>query len=194
MTSWEWQVLKVPTRVDALRLTRGANRPTYDHGHLGVDRKASTCHFSEATRAPSPREFFAAGRRLADLHVGYEAVDPFELDGMPDAGADPKSLHVEKLRFASGGRGADKSTIVVNRYVTLSHIPQDAYRYEVNGRSAIEWILDRYQVKIDKDSKIVNDPNTWSDDPRYVVDLVARIVRVSLATVEILDALPPLGV
>ncbi len=140
------------------------------------------------------REFTSAGRRLADLHVGYEAVDPFELDGMPDAGADPKCLRVEKLRFAGSGRGADKSTIVVNSYVTLSHIPQDAYRYEVNGRSAIEWILDRYQVKIDKDSHIENDPNTWSDNPRYIVELLARIVRVSIESAEIIDSLPPLGV
>ena len=98
------------------------------------------------------------------------------------------------MRFAGNTRTADKSVIVVNPYVTLSGIPQDAYHYEVNGRFAIEWILDRYQVKIDKDSHIENDPNKWSADPRYVVDLVARIVRVSLATVEILDALPPLGV
>jgi len=64
----------------------------------------------------------------------------------------------------------------------------------VNGRSALEWILDRYQVRVDKDSGIRNDPNTWSDDPRYIVDLVARIVRVSLESVAIIDKLPPLGV
>ncbi len=140
------------------------------------------------------REFTSAGRRLADLHVGYEAVAPFELDGLPDAGADPKALAVEKLRFAGSAREPDKSAIVVNRYVTLSGIPQDAYRYEVNGRSAIEWIIERYQVKVDKDSKIVNDPNTWSNNPRYIVELLARIVRVSIESVEIIDSLPPLGI
>jgi len=82
---------------------------------------------------------------------------------------------------------------VVNNHVTLSGVPDDAYRYQVNGRSAIEWILDRYQAKTDKASGIVNDPNTWSDDPRYIVDLLARIVRVSLESVKIIDGLPPLG-
>ncbi|MHB8320278.1 MAG: DEAD/DEAH box helicase [Acidimicrobiales bacterium] len=140
------------------------------------------------------REFSEAGRRLADLHVRYEAVAPWELDGLLDAGADPKTLAVEKLRFAGSAREPDKSTIVVNPYVTLSGIPQDAYRYEVNGRSAIEWIIERYQAKVDKDSKIVNDPNTWSDNPRYIVELLARIVRVSIESVEIIDSLPPLGI
>jgi len=95
------------------------------------------------------------------------------------------------MRFATK---ADRSSIVVNSHVTLSDIPQDAYRYQVNGRSAIEWILDRYQVKTDKASGIVNDPNTWSENPRYIVDLLARIVRVSMASVELVDGLPSLGI
>src|SRR2546430_653964 len=72
-------------------------------------------------------------------------------------------------------------------------IPQEAYEYEVNGKPAVEWIMDRYQVKTDKASGIVNDPNTWSDDPRYIVDLLARIVRVSVETMNIVRALPSLG-
>jgi predicted helicase len=64
----------------------------------------------------------------------------------------------------------------------------------VNGKSAIEWIMDRYEIKADRDSGIVNDPNLWSEDPRYVVNLVGRIVRVSLETVEIVKSLPPLGI
>ncbi len=135
--------------------------------------------------------FASAGAALADWHLGYEAVEPWPLDGLPDEGADPKALRVEKMRFATKG---DRSTIVVNSNVTLSGIPQDAHRYQVNGRSAIEWILDRYQVKTDKASQIVNDPNTWSEDPRYIVDLLARIVRVSLESIAIIDGLPPLGI
>ncbi len=139
-------------------------------------------------------EFVGAGRRLAELHVGYESVDPWPLEGLPDPGVDPKTLRIDKLRFAGHARKPDKSTIVVNSHVTLSGIPEEAYRYEVNGRSAIEWILDRYQVKVDKASGIRNDPNLWSDDPRYIVDLVARIVRLSVESVEIVDGLPHLGV
>jgi len=139
-------------------------------------------------------EFAGAGRQLADIHVGYESCDPWPLDGLPDAGADPKTLRVESLRFAGGARKPDKSTIIVNSHVTLSGIPEEAYRYEVNGKSAIAWIMDRYRVKVDKASGIRNDPNLWSDDPHYIVDLVARIVRVSMESVEIVDGLPGLGV
>ncbi len=144
-------------------------------------------------RIPMVEDFWAfarAGAHLASWHLGYETADPWPLDGLPDEDAEPKSLRVEKMRFSSK---ADRSAIVVNPYVTLAGIPDDAYRYQVNGRSAIEWITDRYQVKVDKVSGIVNDPNTWSEDPRYIVDLVARIVRVSIESVAIIDCLPPLG-
>ena len=145
-------------------------------------------------RIPMVEDFWAfagAGAALANWHLGYETVEPWPLDGLPDEGADPRSLRVEKMRFVTKG---DRSAIVVNSHVTLSGIPDDAYRYQVNGRSAIEWILDRYQGKTDKDSGIVNDPNTWSEDPRYIVDLLARIARVSMESVAIIDALPALGI
>ena len=144
-------------------------------------------------RIPMVEDFSAfvnAGAELAKWHLGYESVEPWPLKGLPDQGADPKTLRVEKMRFASK---EDRSVIVVNDYVTLSGIPEEAHRYQVNGRSALEWILDRYQVRVDKASGIRNDPNTWSEDPRYIVDLVARIVRVSLESVAIIENLPPLG-
>jgi predicted helicase len=91
----------------------------------------------------------------------------------------------------------DRSTIIYNDRITLTGIPQDAYRYMLGSRSAVEWIIDRYQVKTDKASGIVNDPNDWSrevGDPRYIIDLLARIVTVSLETMQIVDALPPLDI
>ena len=142
-------------------------------------------------------DFVTAGRRLAELHVGYEAAEPWPLEGMPGKGASPAELRVQQLSFAGGRRDQDRSTIVVNDHVTLAGIPEAAHRYEVNGRSALEWLIDRYRVRVDKDSGIVNDPNAWGEehgDPRYIVDLIARIVRVSVATVEIVEALPALGV
>ena len=139
-------------------------------------------------------ELSAAGRQLAELHVGYESVDPWPLDGMPGPGASARELRVEKMAFAGGARNRDRSRLVVNPFVTLSGIPEEAHRYEVNGRTALEWLIDRYQVKLDKDSGIGNDPNTWSDDPRYIVELVARIVAVSVASAEIVSGLPPLGI
>ncbi len=82
-----------------------------------------------------------------------------------------------------------------NDRITLRGIPEDAYRYMLGSRSAIEWIIDRYYVKTDKKSGIVNDPNDWSrevGDPRYILDLLARIVTVSVETNKIVDNLPPL--
>lgn len=81
--------------------------------------------------------------------------------------------------------------------ITLSGIPEAAHRYQLGSRSAVEWILDRYQVKTDKPSGIVNDPNDWSreiEDPRYIIDLLARSVTVSLETMAIVDALPELAI
>lgn len=112
------------------------------------------------------------------------------MNHLPPASAGPEELRVEKMRFAGSGRNEDRSTIVFNRHIVLRGIPEEAYGYHVNGRSAIEWLMDRYEVKVDKDSGIRNDPNLWSDDPRYVVDLVARIVRVSVETTKIVASLP----
>jgi predicted helicase len=136
-------------------------------------------------------EFSKAGRALADLHLNYETVDPWPVTTIEPLELTPDQLRVTKLRFARGG---DKSAIIYNSHVTLRDIPPAAYEYEVNGKSAIEWIMDRYEVKVDKDSGILNDPNEWSKDPRYVLDLVKRIVTVSLGTVKIVKGLPTLSI
>jgi predicted helicase len=93
--------------------------------------------------------------------------------------------------------GPDKSSLVYNSRITLHGIPLETYRYILGSRSAVEWIIDRYQVKTDKASGIVNDPNDWSRDvenPRYILDLLARIVTVSLETMKVVDALPALEI
>jgi predicted helicase len=154
-----------------------------------------------------PWPFVEAGRRLSDLHLGYESVTPYPLDGLDaesPAGEDPYDFYrVQKMAFAkvrdpeTKKLVADKSTVSYNSRITLSGIPEGAYRYQLGSRSAVEWILDRYQVKTDKASGIVNDPNDWSrevSDPRYIVDLLARIVTVSLETMAIVDALPALAI
>ncbi|CAM3952610.1 type ISP restriction/modification enzyme [Nocardia ninae] len=153
-------------------------------------------------RIPKTRDFhgFAqAGRTLADLHVNYEQAEPYKgivekVSGdAPDAS--PSLLYrVAKMKIPKLKGQQDRSTIVYNNRVTLSNIPEEAYRYQLGARSAIEWLIDRYQVKVDKASGITNDPNDWSDDPRYIIDLVKRIVTVSLATMRIVDALPPLEI
>ena len=99
---------------------------------------------------------------------------------------------VRKMKWGGSARKPDKSKIEVNDHLTLSGIPDEAHEYIVNGKSALEWILDRYQITKDKESGIVNDPNEWSDNPRYIVDLIGKVTRVSVETVRIVKSLPSL--
>ena len=101
------------------------------------------------------------------------------------------------MAFGKSGKDKDRSRIVYNSKVTVAGIPEEAYRYMLGSRSAIEWIMDRYQVKTDKASGIVNDPNDWATEhgePRYILDLLKRIVTVSIETMKIVDHLPPLDI
>ncbi|MHB1757274.1 MAG: DEAD/DEAH box helicase [Leptospirillum sp.] len=141
--------------------------------------------------------FSESGKQLALLHLNYESVDPWTLeektDGIIDRMPPKESYRVEKMRFGKGPDGKpNKRTIVYNSHLTLTGIPLEAYEYIVNGKSAIDWLMDRYQITINKDSGIKNDPNDWSDDPRYILDLVKRVVRVSLETIKIVNNLPTL--
>lgn len=137
--------------------------------------------------------FAEAGRRLSDLHVGYESVDPYPLHEPTVAFGDPfENFRVTKMRWADK---TTKKAIVYNQHLTLGDIPADAHRYMLGSRSALEWLIDRYQVKTDKASGIVNDPNDWCrehNDARYIVDLVKRVTRVSVDTMAIVDSLPEL--
>lgn len=152
-----------------------------------------------------PWPFVHAGRDLSEIHLGYESEMPYPLDGLDvEATGDPfEFFAVQKPAFAkirdpeTKRLVVDKSSVVYNPRVTLSGIPEDAHRYLLGSRTAIEWILDRYQTKTDRASGILNDPNDWSreiGDPRYIVDLLARIVTVSLKTVQIVDGLPSLAI
>ena len=138
--------------------------------------------------------FTEAGRKLAELHVNYESVEPYPLtEQAPLHSMDPWTTYrVEKMKWADKNT---KKAIVYNKHVTLSDIPADAHRYMLGSRSALEWLIDRYQVKTDKASGIVNDPNDWCREhhnPRYIVDLIKRVTRVSVETMKIVDNLPSL--
>jgi predicted helicase len=134
--------------------------------------------------------FVEAGRKLADIHINYEIIKPYPLEGLPSKNSKSSDFKVVKMKFAKIGPKEDRSKIIFNSKVALENIPEQAYHYQVNGKSAIEWVIERYQVKTDKDSGILNDPNNWSDDPCYIVNLVARIVKVSIDTIEIIQNLP----
>lgn len=147
--------------------------------------------------APDFKAFSQAGRKLADLHLNYETVEPWPVqeDAKPKGDLNDLAYYrVEKMRFASlGGRNKDKSVIVFNSRITLRGIPLEAYDYVVNGKSAIEWVMERYQVSTDKDSGIKDDPNDWCrehNDPTYTLNLVKRVIRVSMETIAIVSALP----
>lgn len=134
--------------------------------------------------------FSKSGRKLAELHINYETVEPFK--GINVEGIDSGFFEVEKMRPLSKD---DKSTIIYNSRIKISNIPSEAYEYVVNGKSAIEWILERYQVTTNKDSGIVNNPNDWSKEcgnPRYILDLLLSVINVSVQTVEIVKNLPKL--
>jgi Predicted helicase len=137
--------------------------------------------------------FAEAGRRLADLHVNYESVEPYPLAEQAPLSMDPYTLYrVEKMKWADK---TTKKAIIYNSHITLGDIPAEAHRYMLGSRSALEWIIDRYQIKTDKASGIVNDPNDWAlehHEPRYIIDLVKRITRVSVDTMKIVDSLPEL--
>jgi len=140
-----------------------------------------------------PRDFWKfskAGRELAELHINYESVPPS--DEVTVIGAECGNFKVNKIKHLSKDQ---KDTILYNGSITIKDIPEKAYQYVVNGKPAIEWILDRYQVKTHKDSGITNNPNDWADEvdnPRYILDLLLSVINLSCQTVDIVNSLPKL--
>ncbi|MEN7268561.1 type ISP restriction/modification enzyme [Pseudomonas aeruginosa] len=139
--------------------------------------------------------FSQAGRALADLHLNYETVEPYPLTieaKSPLTGAD---YRVEKMKFAKKG---DKSTVIYNHRITLKDIPRAAWDYVVNGKAALDWVMERQAVRTDKASGIVNDANDWAietmGNPKYPLELFQRVVTVSLETTKIVKGLPPLDI
>lgn len=153
------------------------------------------------------RDFWAfskAGRQLADLHLNYESVPPAPgvvvlhnplsvKDSINALGSDEVKYvdyEVQKMRFPKKGQ---KDSIIYNSRITVDNIPEKAYEYVVNGKSAIEWIMERYQVTTHKDSVITNNPNDWArehNQPRYILDLLLSVINVSVQTVDIVEGLP----
>ena len=137
--------------------------------------------------------FRDAGAELSKLHLSYETAEPFELEEVTSgkAVAASKLYCVEKLRFPSGVKLTDRPTsIVVNQYLRLDGIPEECWDYVLNGKAALYWLMDRYQITKDSVSGFVNDPNAYSDDPKYIVNLIKRVVTVSMETLRIVNSLP----
>ena len=151
-----------------------------------------------------PKDFWSfskAGRELAELHLNYESVAPY--DKLNIDGVESQNYQVQKMAFGKTKKEidgenktvADKSIIYFNSSITIRDIPEKAYEYVINGRPSIEWIMERYQIAIDKESGIKNNPNDWADEvgnPRYILDLLLSIINVSVQTVDIVEGLPKL--
>ena len=131
--------------------------------------------------------FAKAGERLGEIHIGYEAVLEYPLAFIENRET-PLDWRVEKMKLSK-----DKTQLVYNNFLILDGIPAKAFDYQLGNRSALEWVIDQYRVKMDKRSGIVNDPNR-PDDPQYIVKLIGKVIAVSLETVGIVEALPDIGV
>jgi len=162
------------------------------------------------------RAFSQAGRKLAELHLNYETVPIYQgtkvlgADGKVFNLGDPKPLdgrgnderegfwRVEKMKVPKTDGKKDLTRLIYNAYITVSGIPPEAYDYIVNGKPALDWVVERQCVKTDKDSGIVNDANDWAietmHNPRYPLELFMRVVTVSLETMKLVNGLPPLEI
>lgn len=143
----------------------------------------------------------AAGRQLLDLHINYEDVEPYPVEVVVKQTADledRETWRVTKLKWKRARNPEtkkledDRTAIIYNPKITITGIPLEADEYMLGSRSALAWIIDRYQVKKDKASGIVNDPNDWCDEvdnPRYIVELIGKVTRVAVDTVRIVEGL-----
>ena len=152
------------------------------------DLKKTLPHLPIPDEYTTFKAFMHAGRKLADIHLHYESY-PLNKDVIL-TGLDAGYFRVEKMRFVTKD---NKRIILYNRSIKVENIPLKAYDYIVNGKSAIEWLMERYAITTDKGSGIVNDPNQWSENPRYILELLLRLIQVSIDTVDIQEKLPKLN-
>ena len=151
----------------------------------------------ELPRIPTAEDFHAfahAGRALGNLHIGYETCPefPLRLEHPGEGPPRPELLRLgtKPMRFAGKRGETDRSVLVVNDHVRLTGIPDEAHDYVVNGRTPLEWFIDRYRVTTDKKSGILNDANAWFEKPEDLIAAIRRIVHVSVQTSRIVRSLP----
>lgn len=149
-------------------------------------------------RVKTAKDFWAfsqAGRDLAALHLNYETLDKYPLTIEHSGKLTDADYRVEKMKFAKKG---DKTRVIYNAKITLSGIPDAAWEYVVNGKAALDWVMERQSVRTDKASGIVNDANDWANEtmgnPKYPLELFQRVVTVSLETQKIVNSLPKLDI
>jgi len=144
--------------------------------------------------------FSQAGRDLGELHVHYENVPMYEGVTVDTGGKvlTDAQYRVEKMKYGKRGKDKDLSTLHYNSHITVTGIPLEAYEYVVNGKPALDWVVERQAVRVDKASGIVNDANNWAietmNNPKYPLELFLRVITVSLGTVRIVKSLPRLDI
>ena len=132
-------------------------------------------------------KYIDAGKKLAKIHIEYEKVKPYNKCIIEKK---RENYRVEKITFQNK---TNKNNIKFNNDILIKNIPSRTYEYIINGRSAVEWIMDRYQLRIDKKSGILNDPNDWckeKNDEKYIYNLLLKVINISLKTLDIIDSLP----
>ncbi|ALQ51853.1 hypothetical protein SAMN05216406_1598 [Nitrosomonas ureae] len=154
------------------------------------------------TKASHFWAFSQAGRDLAELHINYESVEPYAVNFASCElfmnQFEDKDYRVEQMKFGKKGKETDKSTVIYNHKITMTHIPLEAYEYIVNGKPALEWVMERQAVTTHKESGIVNDANDWAietmNEASYPLKLFQRVITVSLETMKIVKKLPKLDI
>lgn len=135
------------------------------------------------------KEFLAIGEKLVNLHLNYENIDPYQ--GVKIEKAEKPSYYVKKMVHPKRNQ---RDVIIFNEDIIISEIPEKAYEYMVNGKPAIQWIMEQYQYNKDKNTGIVDDPNLYSDDEKYIFNLLLSIINVSVQTIDLINSLPPLAI
>jgi predicted helicase len=172
-------------RIPFVGIPTSFDSPSTSSGQAAQDDKASHDRHAERSRSALFWDFAKAGEQLADLHVNYEHQPKYPLTFIETEG-EQLDWRVEKMKLSK-----DRIQIVYNHFLTLVGIPPETFEYRLGNRSALHWIIDQYRVKTDKRSGIVNDPNR-ADEPDYIVNLIQRVITVSVETVKIVKALPVL--
>ncbi|MGI8925317.1 MAG: type ISP restriction/modification enzyme [Tepidiformaceae bacterium] len=156
--------------------------------HPGYRQRFGAALKRELPRIPFAADFEAfrsAGERLSALHLGYEQLQPYPLKQVQDRSVPFSWLVQDRMRLSK-----DRTSVQVNASLVLDGVPPEAFEYRLGNRSALEWVIDQYQVKKDKATgKVISDPNR-PEDPEYIVRLVGQVVGLSLETVEIVKGLP----
>ena len=165
--------------------------PNYQK-QFAADLKKSLPRISFVDKKEDFIQIMKVGRELAKIHLQYEAQEP--LNGVVVEGEEKGDYQVQKMRFGKlDSKTADKTVIHYNDSITIRNIPLEVYNYTINGRSPVEWVMDQYQVKVDKASQLKNDPNDWGkehNNPKYILELLLSVMTVSIKTQELVAKLP----